>query len=186
MFSLALESMQASVKSKLGSELEALFQEVIDYRDKNLEDVNFDSKRNAICTYFQKNVAKRMMDIVWNLSYIIAVVAVMFTLNVRLALMFVRVMPAGCPREPPPARPGLAPCCRARLVFWHEACFSCRDGPEQRQQAGASCSSARLSPLPAPCRAGPCRRAARRSTSPLRKALPCRTHSSARTNSTSF
>ena len=65
MFSLALESMQASVKSKLGSELEALFQEVIDYRDKNLEDVNFDSKVQAICTYFQKNVAKRMMDIVW-------------------------------------------------------------------------------------------------------------------------
>lgn len=65
MFSLALESMQASVKSKLGAELEALFQEVIDYRDKNLEDVNFDSKVQAICTYFQKNVAKRMMDIVW-------------------------------------------------------------------------------------------------------------------------
>ena len=65
MFSLALESMQASVKSKLGSELEALFQEVIDYRDKNLEDVNFESKEQAICTYFQKNVAKRMMDIVW-------------------------------------------------------------------------------------------------------------------------
>ena len=65
MFSLALESMQASVKSKLGAELEALFQEVIDYRDKNLEDVNFESKKQAICTYFQKNVAKRMMDIVW-------------------------------------------------------------------------------------------------------------------------
>ncbi len=36
----------------------------------------------------------RMMDIVWNLSYIIAVVAVMFTLNVRLALMFVLIIPA--------------------------------------------------------------------------------------------
>lgn len=39
-------------------------------------------------------VAWRMMDIVWNLSYIIAVVVVMFRLNVRLALMFVIIIPA--------------------------------------------------------------------------------------------
>ena len=34
-----------------------------------------------------------MMDIVWNLSYIIAVVIVMFVLNVRLALLFLIIIP---------------------------------------------------------------------------------------------
>ncbi len=39
-------------------------------------------------------VAWRMMDAVWNLSYIAAVIAVMFTLNVRLALLFLLIIPA--------------------------------------------------------------------------------------------
>lgn len=39
-------------------------------------------------------VAWRMMDIVWNASYIIMVMVVMFTLNVRLALLFVVIIPA--------------------------------------------------------------------------------------------
>ncbi|MBR3203180.1 MAG: ABC transporter ATP-binding protein [Solobacterium sp.] len=39
-------------------------------------------------------VAWRLMDIVWNVSYIIAVIVVMFTLNARLALLFVLIIPA--------------------------------------------------------------------------------------------
>ncbi|MBR4454754.1 MAG: ABC transporter ATP-binding protein [Solobacterium sp.] len=38
--------------------------------------------------------AWRMMDIVWNLSYILAVVIVMFTLNAKLASVFVLIIPA--------------------------------------------------------------------------------------------
>ena len=38
-------------------------------------------------------VAWRMMDVVWNVSYIIAMIVVMFTLNVRLAVLFVIIVP---------------------------------------------------------------------------------------------
>ena len=38
-------------------------------------------------------VAWRLMDIVWNVSYILAVIIVMFSLNVRLALLFVLIIP---------------------------------------------------------------------------------------------
>ena len=38
-------------------------------------------------------VAWRMMDIVWNVSYILAVIIVMFTLNVRLTLLFLLIIP---------------------------------------------------------------------------------------------
>ena len=65
MFKISTESMRAVTHSKLGSELEALWQEVIDYRDKNLKNVSFDNKEKAIITFFQKKTAKRFMNIVW-------------------------------------------------------------------------------------------------------------------------
>ena len=39
-------------------------------------------------------VAWRMMDFVWNVSYLIAVAAVMFALNARLAVLFLLIIPA--------------------------------------------------------------------------------------------
>ncbi len=61
----SFESMNALVKSKLGSELESMFQEVIDYRDKNLKDISFHSRELAIQKYFGSKIAKRFMDTVW-------------------------------------------------------------------------------------------------------------------------
>jgi hypothetical protein len=65
MFFKSLESMEASTGSKLGKELEALWQEVIDYRDTKLKDVPFKAKCQAIQNFFAKNTAKRFMDIVF-------------------------------------------------------------------------------------------------------------------------
>ena len=65
MVKYSLEAMDARVSSKLGTELEALWQEVIDYRDKDLKGVSFQGKVNAIQTMFAKKIAKRFMDIVY-------------------------------------------------------------------------------------------------------------------------
>ena len=65
MIKIATESMKAVTSSKLGNELEALWQEVIDYRDKELKEVSFNNKVTAIQTFFAKKCAKRFMDIVW-------------------------------------------------------------------------------------------------------------------------
>ena len=41
MFTLALEAMQATAQSKFGRELDALWQSVIDYRDKELQQLDY-------------------------------------------------------------------------------------------------------------------------------------------------
>ena len=64
-FKPSLEAMQAVTHSKLGSELENLFQEVIDYRDNSLNGVSFNGRLSAIQSFFAKKIAKRFIDIVW-------------------------------------------------------------------------------------------------------------------------
>lgn len=64
-FSPSLEAMTAVTRSKLGDELTALWQEVIDYRDNSLNGVSFTGRLSAIQSFFAKKIAKRFMDIVW-------------------------------------------------------------------------------------------------------------------------
>lgn len=65
MVKISTESMNAVTGSKLGSDMEALWQEVIDYRDKNLSNMSFDNKVKALETFFSKKIGKRFMDLVW-------------------------------------------------------------------------------------------------------------------------
>lgn len=64
-FSPSLEAMSAVSRSKLGDELTALFQEVIDYRDNDLNGVSFQGRLSSIQNFFAKKIAKRFMDIVY-------------------------------------------------------------------------------------------------------------------------
>ena len=54
MFDINLEAMQALLKSRLGTALDALWQEVIDYRDSTLTDVTYRNKIIAIRKYFER------------------------------------------------------------------------------------------------------------------------------------
>ena len=66
MLSLGTEAMHAVANSRLGAELDALWQEVIDYRDKNLTGtISFSNKTKLLTEFFYKNIAKRFMQIVW-------------------------------------------------------------------------------------------------------------------------
>ena len=65
MFDINLEAMQALLKSRLGSALDALWQEVIDYRDSTLTDVTYRNKIIAIRKYFEKNTVPKFKEIVW-------------------------------------------------------------------------------------------------------------------------
>ena len=64
-FTPSLEAMQAVPQSKLGVELEKLFQEVIDYRDNSLKGVGFSARAIALQSFFGKKIARRFMDIVY-------------------------------------------------------------------------------------------------------------------------
>jgi len=66
MLSLGTEAMHAVTNSRLGAELDALWQEVIDYRDKNLNGtISFNNKTKLLTEFFYKNTAKRFMQTVW-------------------------------------------------------------------------------------------------------------------------
>ena len=81
--------------------------------NRDLRNASFNHMQTLSFSYFNQNsvgyiharvmsdtgkigelVAWRMMDIVWNVSYIAAVILVMFSLNVRLALLFLIIVPA--------------------------------------------------------------------------------------------
>lgn len=64
-FTPSCEAMKAVPSSKLGKELEAIWQEVIDYRDKELKEVGFNNRVNAIQKFFAQKTGKKFMDCVW-------------------------------------------------------------------------------------------------------------------------
>ena len=61
----SLESMQGIFQSKLGKELDALWQKVIDYRDTNLRDVSYINKLKALKNFFLQNCVSAFKEIVW-------------------------------------------------------------------------------------------------------------------------
>ena len=61
----SLEAMQVTPQSKFGKELDALWQTVIDYRDKELKDVDYRLRYRRVREFFDKNVAVKFMDLVW-------------------------------------------------------------------------------------------------------------------------
>ena len=65
MFTLALEAMQAAVQSKFGKELDALWQSVIDYRDKELVNLDYRIRYKKLKEFFHANCTKKFMDLTW-------------------------------------------------------------------------------------------------------------------------
>ncbi len=65
MFNHAMEAMDFQISTKLGTNLDALWQEVIDYRDTRLKDMQPAEKRDKLHDYFSKNIVKKFFDVVW-------------------------------------------------------------------------------------------------------------------------
>ena len=65
MFTLALEAMQATAQSKFGRELDALWQSVIDYRDKELQQLDYRVRYKKVKEFFHQNITKKFMDLTW-------------------------------------------------------------------------------------------------------------------------
>lgn len=65
MFDISTEAMVAVLQSKLGKELDALWQEVMDYRDQSLQEVSFANKSRSIRKFFEKTTTPKLKDIVW-------------------------------------------------------------------------------------------------------------------------
>ena len=66
MFDTSTEAMQAQIQSKLGMELDNLWQKVIDYRDTQLIGISsFKARYSQINNFFMKNCALKFMDLVW-------------------------------------------------------------------------------------------------------------------------
>ena len=65
MFNISLEAMQAVLQSRLGRELDALWQEVIDYRDKSLSDMSYNGKLSAIKKFFKNTTCPKFFNVVW-------------------------------------------------------------------------------------------------------------------------
>ena len=65
MFSSAMEAMDFQINTKLGTALDALWQEVIDYRDIQLKDLQPKDRREKLHEYFGKNIVKKYFDVVW-------------------------------------------------------------------------------------------------------------------------
>ena len=65
MITISTEAMNAVAQSKLGRELDALWQNVIDYRDSELKDVSYVPKARAIKKYFQTNIVSKLKEVVW-------------------------------------------------------------------------------------------------------------------------
>lgn len=66
MFEVATEAMAAQLQSKFGKDLDALWQEVMDYRDKNCMDMTPANRYKSVRQFFYNNTAKKFMDLVWN------------------------------------------------------------------------------------------------------------------------
>jgi len=67
MLKISTEAMRAVVNSRFGAELDAIWQSVIDYRDKELSgSITFENKTNAVQNFFYKNCAKKFMKVVWD------------------------------------------------------------------------------------------------------------------------
>ena len=66
MLDFSTESMKSVTNSRLGAELEDLFQKVIDYRDKELTgDISFANKTDLVTNFFYRNCAKQFMQTVY-------------------------------------------------------------------------------------------------------------------------
>lgn len=66
MLSLATEAMRATINSRFGAELDAIWQSVIDYRDRELTgSISFENKTNCVQNFFYKNCAKKFMEVVY-------------------------------------------------------------------------------------------------------------------------
>lgn len=62
---VATEAMAAQLQSKLGKSLDALWQDVIDFRDKNCLDMSRVNRFKTVRDYFHRNTVKKFCDIVW-------------------------------------------------------------------------------------------------------------------------
>ena len=65
MFKAALEAMQVTAQSRFGKELDALWQSVIDYRDKELAQLDYRVRYKKVKEFFHNNCAKKFMDLTW-------------------------------------------------------------------------------------------------------------------------
>lgn len=65
MFSQAMEAMDFQISTKLGTNLDALWQKVIDYRDTELKDLPPNEKRDKLHDFFGKHIVKKFFDVVW-------------------------------------------------------------------------------------------------------------------------
>lgn len=65
MITISTEAMNAVAQSKLGRELDALWQSVIDYRDSTLNGVSYIPKARALRKFFESNIVSKLKEIVW-------------------------------------------------------------------------------------------------------------------------
>lgn len=65
MFNFSLEAMQAVLQSRFGRELDAIWQEIIDYRDKSLADMSYNGKLSALKKFFRDTTVKKFVQCVW-------------------------------------------------------------------------------------------------------------------------
>ena len=65
MFSKAMEAMDFQINTKLGEQLDAIWQDVIDYRDTKLKDLTPTDRRNKLHDYFRTKSVKKFFDVVW-------------------------------------------------------------------------------------------------------------------------
>lgn len=65
MFTSSMETMDYQINSKLGSSLDSLWQEVIDYRDTKLQNETKDARIKKLHEYFGNTIPKKFFDIVW-------------------------------------------------------------------------------------------------------------------------
>ena len=68
MFKLALEAMQATAQSKFGRELDALWQSVIDYRDKELQQLDYRVRYKKAKEFFKKNPDYLNYGAAWDIA----------------------------------------------------------------------------------------------------------------------
>ena len=65
MINISLEAMQAVIQSRLGRELDAIWDKVIEYRDTTLRDVSYMNKLKALKQFFLKNCVDEIKECVW-------------------------------------------------------------------------------------------------------------------------
>ena len=65
MFTTSLEAMQPVLQSKLGKELDDIWQEIIDYRDTQCKDMSYSGKLGALRKFFRDKTIKKFQACVW-------------------------------------------------------------------------------------------------------------------------